>query len=173
MKKPNIAIILLATCLAATLAAPARAQDAEDEDQTNVDDVRAAINELKQKKVVDVLDLTADAEEDFLDVYNRWEEVRWRYRERRQSLMEELRTAMVDQSDARPLPEILDDVDAVDAESRGSEERLRGEFRFLLSPEQYARLLLFEHQFNRNLRRLVQERQLQAPPAHEVSPTNP
>jgi hypothetical protein len=150
--------------------APACAQEAEDEDQTNVDDVRAAINELKQKKVVDVLELSDDAEEDFLDVYNRWEEVRWRYRERRQALMEELRTAMVNQSGVRSLSEILDDVDAVDAESRGSEERLRAEFRFLLSPEQYAKLLLFEHQFNRNLRRLVQERQLQVPPAHEASP---
>jgi hypothetical protein len=86
--------------------------------------------------------------------------------------MEELRGALPAKDTGRPLPEVLDDVDAVDAESRGTEDRLRTEFRTLLSEEQYAKLLLFEYSFNRNLRRLVQERQLQTPPL-EAAPTGP
>ncbi|HUV86338.1 MAG TPA: hypothetical protein VMX79_04430 [bacterium] len=152
-----------AVCLTAILlGAASYAQQPPEDTPPEREAVRAAINEIKQKNVVDVLELEDGEEETFLGVYNRWEEVRWRYRERRGALMEELRLAIAG-SDARPVAEILDDVDAVDAESRGSEDRLRAEFRSLLSDDQYARLLLFEHNFNRTLRRFVQEQQRQPP----------
>jgi hypothetical protein len=154
---------LTTACFTAViLAAASYAQRPPEENPPEREAVRAAINELKQKNVVDVLELEDGTEETFLGVYNRWEEVRWRYGDRRDALIEELRLVMAG-SDGRPLPEILDDVDDVDAESRGSEDRLRSEFRSLLSEEQYAKLLLFEHNFNRTLRRLVQEQQRQAP----------
>lgn len=171
MKRNVTALILSAFMGTALSGVPACAQE-QSEDSPDRDAVRDAINEIKQKKVVDVLELADDEEQTFLDVYNRWEEVRWTYRERRDVLMEELRAAFTGTEDGRPLPDVLDDVDAVDAESRGSEDRLRDEFRMLLSEEQYAKLLLFEYSFNRNLRRLVQERQLEAPP-HEAAPAEP
>ena len=154
---------LTTACLTAViLAAASYAQQPPEGNPPEREAVRAAINELKQKNVVDILELEDGTEETFLGVYNRWVEVRWRYSDRRDGLIEELRLVMAG-SDGRPLPEILDDVDGVDAESRGSEDRLRSEFRSLLSEEQYAKLLLFEHNFNRTLRRLVQEQQRQAP----------
>jgi hypothetical protein len=166
--KIHVTKSLTAAVLATALLAPAaRGQQPPEEAPPDREAVRAAINEIKQKKVVDVLELEDGVEEAFLGVYNRWEEVRWRYRERRDALMEELRGALAG-SAGRPLAEILDDVDAVDAESRGSEDRLRAEFRSFLSEEQYAKLLLFEHNFNRTLRRLVQEQQRQAPPGPPV-----
>jgi len=167
--KRDLSAIVFTLILSASLAAGPTGAQQTPEDQTEREAVRDAINELKQEKVVDVLELGDDEEQNFLDVYNRWEEVRWTYRERRDALMEELRSALVETDDLRPLPEVLDDVDAVDAESRGSEDRLRDEFRMILSEEQYAKLLLFEYSFNRNLRRLVQERQLEAPP-HKAAP---
>jgi hypothetical protein len=170
--KRNITAIILTAFLATALSPPLACAQEQSEDSSDRDAVRDAINEIKQKKVVDVLELADDEEQTFLDVYNRWEEVRWTYRERRDVLMEELRAAFTATDDSRPLPDVLDDVDAVDAESRGSEDRLRNEFRTLLSEEQYAKLLLFEDSFNRNLRRLVQERQLEAPP-HEAVPAEP
>jgi hypothetical protein len=161
--------VFATACLAAVfLAAASYAQQPPEDAPPEREAVRAAINEIKQKKVVDVLELEDGEEETFLGVYNRWEEVRWRYRERRDALMEEVRLVIAG-IDGRPLPEILDDVDAVDAESRGSEDRLRSEFRSLLSEEQYAKLLLFEHNFNRTLRRLVQEQQRLAPPGAATS----
>ncbi len=126
--------------------------------------IRDAISAIKQKKVVDVLELADTEKVNFLDLYDRWDEVRWQYRERRRVLMEELAGAMRG-AGSRPLGAVLDDVDAVDAESRTSEDRLRVEFRSLLSDEQYAKLLLFEQNFNRNLRRFIQEQQRWAPPA--------
>jgi hypothetical protein len=168
----NITAIILSACMATALSPALVCAEEPSEDESERDAVRDAINEIKQKKVVDVLELADDEEQTFLDVYNRWEEIRWTYRERRDVLMEELRAAFAGTDDGRPLPEVLDDVDAVDAESRGSEDRLRNEFRILLSEEQYAKLLLFEYSFNRNLRRLVQERQLEAPP-HEAAPAEP
>lgn len=170
--KRNLTTIFLSAFLAAALSPTSACAQQPAEEPPDRDAVRDAINELKQKKVVDVLELADDEEQTFLDVYNRWEEVRWTYRERRDVLMEELRAAFTGTDAGRPLPEVLDDVDAVDAESRGSEGRLRNEFRILLSEEQYAKLLLFEYSFNRNLRRLVQERQLEAPP-HEAVPAEP
>ncbi len=166
--KIHVTKSLSAAVLATVILAPAaRGQQPPEEAPPDREAVRAAINEIKQKKVVDVLELEDGVEEAFLGVYNRWEEVRWRYRERRDALMEELRSALAG-SEGRPLAEILDDVDAVDAESRGSEDRLRAEFRSFLSEEQYAKLLLFEHNFNRTLRRLVQEQQRQAPPGPAI-----
>jgi len=170
--KREFANIVLSAFLAAALSPASACAQQPPEDSSDRDAVRDAINEIKQKKVVDVLELADAEEQTFLDVYNRWEEVRWSYRERRDALMEELRAALGETAPGRPLPEVLDDVDAVDAESRGSEDRLRNEFRMLLSEEQYAKLLLFEYSFNRNLRRLVQERQLEAPP-HEAVPAEP
>jgi len=170
--KRDLAAIVVSAFLGAALSSTSACAQQPPEDSPDREAVRDAINEIKQKKVVDVLELADDEEQTFLDVYNRWEEVRWSYRERRDTLMEELRAALIGTAAGRPLPEVLDDVDAVDAESRGSEDRLRTEFRMLLSEEQYAKLLLFEHSFNRNLRRLVQERQLQAPP-HEAAPVGP
>jgi hypothetical protein len=164
MKSALTVVLTPALFTAALWAAASHAEEPPEWVPPDVEAVRAAINELKQKKVVDVLELEDGEEQTFLGVYNRWEEVRWRYRERRDALMEELRLAVVGDGAGPPLGEILDDVDAVDAESRGSEERLRAEFRALLSDEQYAKLLLFEHNFNRKLRRLVQEQQRQAPP---------
>jgi len=164
MKRTLTAALTPAFLTAALWAAASRAEEPPERVPPDVEAVRAAINEIKQKNVVDVLDLENGEEQTFLGVYNRWEEVRWRYRERRDALMEELRSALTGGGAGRPPGEILDDVDAVDAESRGSEERLRAEFRALLSDEQCAKLLLFEHNFNRKLRRLVQEQQRQAPP---------
>ena len=167
--KTIVTDVFATACLTAVfLAAAAYAQQPPEDAPPEREAVRAAINEIKQKKVVDVLELEDGEEETFLGVYNRWEEVRWRYRERRDALMEEVRLEMAG-LDGRPLPEILDDVDAVDAESRGSEDRLRSEFRSLLSEEQYAKLLLFEHNFNRTLRRMVQEQQRLAPPGPATS----
>lgn len=166
--------ILLLLAFGAAVVAGGSLAGAEGPSPENVDleAVRAAVNELKQKKVVDLLALEDGDEEAFLGVYNRWEEIRWAYRERRNLLLEELRAALTEAPDSRPLAEILDDVDAVDAESRGSEDRLRKEFRQLLSEEQYAKLLLFEYSFNLRLRRLVQEQQREAP-AHAVEPAHP
>jgi len=163
--KKNVTRLHTTIFFVAVLAATSSYADQPPENEpADRDAVRAAINEIKQKKVVDVLELEEEAEEAFLGVYNRWEEVRWRYRERRVALMEELHLALTGGGTGRAASEILDDVDTVDAESRGSEERLRAEFRSLLSEEQYAKLLLFEHNFNLKLRRLVQERQRQAEP---------
>jgi len=164
MKRIPSATLAAVFVTAALWPAASRGQEPPEWVPPDVEAVRAAINEIKQKKVVDVLELEGGEEQTFLGVYNRWEEVRWRYRERRDALMEELRLALAGGGAGRMLGEILDDVDAVDAESRGSEERLRAEFRTLLSDDQYAKLLLFEHNFNRKLRRLVQEQQRQAPP---------
>ncbi|NIT37404.1 MAG: hypothetical protein GTN49_13060 [candidate division Zixibacteria bacterium] len=161
----NATRLLTTTFLMAALGAGSSyADQPPGNEPSDRDAVRAAINEIKQKKVVDVLELEEEAEETFLGVYNRWEEVRWRYRERRAALMEELHLALTGRGTGRAVPEILDDIDDVDAENRGSEERLRAEFRSLLSDEQYAKLLLFEHNFNLKLRRLVQERQRKAGP---------
>lgn len=162
MKRNTTRILATVFFTAALSATSPQADQPPENEPSDRDAVRAAINEIKQKKVVDVLELEEEAEEAFLGVYNRWEEVRWRYRERRAALMEELRLALTGRGTGRAVSEILDDVDDVDAESRGSEERLRAEFRSLLSEEQYAKLLLFEHNFNLKLRRLVQERQRQA-----------
>ena len=137
------------------------------------EEVRATINEIKQNKLVTILELPADDEQAFLTMYTHWEEVRWEFRKRRADLMEELSAKMADVGEGRELVAILDDLDLTDRDARASEERLRIQFRSILSLEQYATLLLFEDNFNRNLRRLVQDRQrLDATEATE-SPAGP
>jgi len=137
------------------------------------EEVRATINEIKQNKLVTILELPADDEQAFVTMYTHWEEVRWEFRKRRASLMEELSAKMAEVGEGRELVAILDDIDTTDRDARASEERLRIQFRSILSMDQYAKLLLFEDNFNRNLRRLVQDRQrLEATEAAE-SPAVP
>ncbi len=149
-------IFWLAVTSSFALGLLARAEEAPPEQQ---EQVRAAINAIKQNKIVAILELPADEEETFLVLYNEWEEVRWAHTQRRDVLLDELRTKMADLRAGRELMAILDDLDNADADSRTAEENLRADFRDVLSDEQYAKLLLFEDDFNRNLRRLVQEKQ--------------
>ena len=132
---------------------------ADDAPPGQEEQVRAAINAIKQNKIVSILELPADEEETFLALYNQWEEVRWEHQQQREVLMDELKTKMADLRAGRALAIILDDLDGADADSRAAEAKLRADFRGVLSDEQYAKLLLFEDNFNRNLRRLVQEKQ--------------
>jgi hypothetical protein len=143
------------------------------------EEVRAAINEIKENKLADVLDLPTDETVEFMELYTQWEEVRWSYKERRSALLAELQSILTGDADrARSLKGVLDDVDTTDAEARASEEDLRKEFRALLNDEQYGKLLLFENNFNKSLRRLIQEQNMAnfgtdapAPAEMETSPS--
>ena len=159
----------LALALAMGALPAARAQTPTPEAEA----LRQAINEIKEEKLAAVLALPADENAAFIEMYNQWEETRWSYRERRGALLEELQLGLINPPGAggRSLAAILDNLDACDAESRQAEDRLRVEFRRVLSDEQYAKLLLFENNFAKNLRRLVQDQQKDAgAPAYKGQP---
>lgn len=120
--------------------------------------VRDALNQLKQNQLITVLELPDDDEATFLALYNHWDEVRWEFKRQRDELITELR-AKVLRGEGRDLNAILADIDATDAASREKEAELRAQFRQILTDIQYAKLLIFEDSFSKNLRRLVQERQ--------------
>jgi len=154
-------ITLAATAFAAVAAA---APAGDGKAAADADEVRAALNQLKEDKLEDLLALPQDDNDAFVTLYNQLEETRWRYHERRAALLDELQTTLLAAPAAgvsigRPLKEILDDVDATDREAATAEADLRAEFRAVLADERYAKVLLFEYNFSKNLRKLVQERQ--------------
>lgn len=157
MRSGRWLISILIVCGAILAAVPAfgRGKNAAAEE------VRAAINEIKEDKLADVLNLPSDDTGGFMELYTQWEEVRWSYKERRAALLAELQAGLTGDLDrSRSVKAILDDIDTTDAEARASEEDLREEFRTLLNDEQYGKLLLFEFNFNKNLRRLIQQQNL-------------
>jgi len=163
MNKHTLAHIILIAAFGGVARVPA---DDEEEQQ---EQVRAALNEIKQNKLVTVLELPDDEEATFLTLYTHWEDVRWELKRRRDELMAELRMNVL-RREGRELSAILSDIDEADAAARTKEAELRAEFRRILSDEQYAKLLIFEDSFNRNLRRLVQERGRPAGAAAESEP---
>ena len=168
-------IVLAAVVWGATLAAvPALARGKN----AAAEEVRAAINEIKEDKLADVLALPSDESVEFMELYTQWEEVRWSYKERRAALLAELQAGMTGDLDrSRSMKTILDDIDTTDAEARASEGDLRKEFRALLNDEQYGKLLLFENNFNKSLRRLLQQNmgnfaaEAPAPASSETAPS--
>ncbi len=119
---------------------------------------RRLIEMIKIWKMTEALDLSEDQAAKLFPKLSQLEASRREFQRRQRLLRDEL----ADLLKQRPLRDQdvrtrLDELDRTEADFKGRELAIRGEFRLILSLEQQARLALFEERFETEMRRTIQD----------------
>ncbi len=119
---------------------------------------RRLIETIKIWKMTEALDLSEDQAAKLFPKLSQLEASRREFHRRQRLLRDELAELLKQ----RPLRDQdvktrLDELDRTEADFKGRELVIRGEFRSILSLEQQARLALFEERFETEMRRTIQD----------------
>lgn len=137
------------------------AETEDDKDSSKYDALRQAqvheaLNAVKENQLLDILLLTEDEEEEFLDAYRELEGIRLEHRKDRIEILGELQKDL-SRADVAAVSKLLDDLEGNDEAAETDAKNLRARMRALLQDEQYAKFVLFEANFEKKLLRLVME----------------
>ena len=122
------------------------------------DKIRENIETLRMWKLLEALDLTSEQSTQFLPVLKEFQEAKQRFGEGRERLFGELESTLDSENpDHRKLQESLAGLDSARTAFHQDIEHFFAESRKMLSPEQLARLYLFEERFEKKLRESIQE----------------
>lgn len=120
-------------------------------------ELQEKLNVVKTIEVTDALELTEEDEAEFVELYEELEQVRWDNHLRQMVMLQELRKELADGNDTG-VTSILDEIERDGAETNFREIKLRTRIRCLISDEEYAKLMMFETNFNRKVRDLIMQR---------------
>lgn len=120
------------------------------------DELQEMLNVVKTTEVTDALDLSEENEAIFVDLYAELEKVRWNNHLRQMMLLQELRKELAD-SNKVGITSILDQIENEGAETYIEEVKLRTRIRTIIGETEYAKLMLFETNFNRKIRDMLLE----------------
>ena len=161
----NIALIAVFTVLFPVLSSateydfPQAQENAELQEKLNV---------VKTIEVTDALELTPEEESKFVGLYAELEQVRWNNHLRQMLMLQELRKELSDGS-SEGITGILDEIERDGAETNFKEVRLRTRIRCTIGDEEYAKLMLFETNFNRKVRDILMQRNIPAEAATDAA----
>jgi Spy/CpxP family protein refolding chaperone len=120
--------------------------------------VRQKLEALRIWRLTEELNLTEDQSAQFFPKLRKMREVREAHHENRRAVLADLAEALrSDSSDAKRLRQLMDSLAALDDNLRTAEQKSRQELNELLSVEQQARLILFQADFDRQTRRMIQQ----------------
>jgi hypothetical protein len=131
-------------------------------------ELQEKLNVVKTIEVTDALDLTAEEEDEFVGLYGELEQVRWDNHLRQMIMLQELRKELADDN-APGVTGILDEIERDGAETYFSEVKLRTRIRYLIGDEEYAKLMMFETNFNRKVRDIIMQGKVPVKAATGVS----
>ncbi len=150
----NIAIIAIFTVL---FPYSAYGTDFDSPQAQDKAELQEKLNVVKTIEVTDALDLTEEVEAEFVELYAELEQVRWDNHLRQMIMLQELRKELADGNDIG-VTGILDEIERDGAETSFKEIKYRTRIRCLIGDEEYAKLMLFETNFNRKVRDLIMKR---------------
>jgi len=125
------------------------------------------LNAVKPIEVTDALELTAEEESEFVELYEELDQVRWDNHLSQMLMLQELRKELADGNNDG-INHILDEIEQDGAETHFKEERLRTRIRCTIGDEEYAKLMLFETNFNRKVRDILMKRNVSVEAATEA-----
>lgn len=119
---------------------------------------RRVIETIKIWKMTEALNLDEDQAAKLFPKLAQLEASRREFHKRQRLLRDEL-TELLKQRPLRDeeIKARLDQLDRAEVDFRGHEQTIRGGLRSILSPEQQARLALFEDRFETEMRRVIQD----------------
>jgi hypothetical protein len=151
-------ILIISTMLvAATVVA-----DTDDEDAFTAkeayrqEQVHDALNTVKENQLLNILYLTPEEEDEFLDIYRKLEDMRLEYRKEKIEIIGRLQENLA-VGDIAAVAGMLDSLEAKDDAGANDSKNLRSEMRTLLQDEQYGKFIVFEANFEKKLMRLVMD----------------
>jgi Spy/CpxP family protein refolding chaperone len=118
--------------------------------------VHDVLNTVKEDQLLDILFLTPEEEDQFLDIYRELEDMRLEYRKEKIGLISRLQKDLA-AGDIAAVADLLDTLEANADEATTDVKNLRADMRGLLADEQYAKFVVFEANFEKKLMRLVME----------------
>jgi len=118
--------------------------------------VHDALNTVKENQLLNILYLTPEEEDDFLDIYRKLEDLRLKYRKEKIEIIGRLQEDLA-VGDIAAVAGTLDTLEENDDEGANDAKNLRSEMRALLRDEQYGKFVVFEVNFEKKLMRLVMD----------------
>ena len=118
---------------------------------------RQQLEALRVWQLTPELNLTEDQSAQFVPKLKLMRELKQTYREQRNAVLKDLGAALRDSVAGRAtLRSLIDSLDALEDGNRASELRLRNELRGILTIEQQARFHVFQANFDRQTRQMIQ-----------------
>lgn len=116
--------------------------------------VHDALNTVKENQLLNILYLTPEEEDEFLDIYRKLEDMRLKYRKEKIEIIGGLQEDLA-VGDIAAVAGMLNNLEANDDAGANDVKNLRSEMRSLLQDEQYGKFVVFEANFEKKLMRLV------------------
>ncbi len=176
MVRPLIATLVL---LAVVLAAPVRAQETPEPSPDNRDEALQRIEMLRLFRLTEVLELNEDEAARVFPVIRRYDRSYQDLQEKREQFMHELQLQLASGApDRAALSRLVDEVLTQEREAMRVRNEEFKELKKILTPEQYAKYLIFDARFREDLNRLLDDirrhrQQRRHPGAASPTPVSP
>lgn len=115
------------------------------------------LQQLKKLRLMEVLKLNEEESIRFFTRYNKFEEELRDLERERNGIIDDLETQLKEGEKVESLEKGFDDLLAMGQKMADARVRFYKEIRGMLTPEQVAKLIVFERNFNRDLRDIIQD----------------
>jgi hypothetical protein len=115
------------------------------------------VEQFKKLRMIEALKLDDDTSIRFFTKYNKHEEVMRGINEQRNDLIDQLQDMRKSDSDAAGMEKIFTDLTTLDTKQTEERVRFLDDLKTVLSTKQIADLIIFERNFARNVRQVMQE----------------
>jgi Spy/CpxP family protein refolding chaperone len=128
------------------------------------DDPREIIEKVRMYRLTQELDLTTEQAVKFFPKLNEIRKSEQKFFEERLEIIKELRELLKDSSADKELTTVIDRFKTIQDERQRVQGKTMDEIREILSPQQQARFLIFQEEFEREIREVIKEVRGHRPP---------
>ncbi len=125
------------------------------------------VEQLKKIRLVESLDMKEEQSVRFFSRMNDHENAKKKIMQEKMDLLDKLDKLVRNEGDAKEMEPLFSQVQAMDAKLVSEKEKFFTDLSDLLSPTQRAQYLLFERQFERELREAMRDLRRNRPPDRE------
>ena len=115
------------------------------------------VEQFKKLRMIEALKLDDDTSIRFFAKYSKHEDAVRDINKERDDLIDQLQDMRKSDADGAKMEKIFDDLTALDTKQAEERQRFLGDIKTVLTTRQIADLIIFERNFARNVRQLMQE----------------
>ena len=131
------------------------------------DDPREIIEKVRMYRLTQELDLTTDQAVKFFPKLNEIRKAEQKFFEERMEIIKELKELLKNNASDKELVKTIDRLKASQDEKQKAQAKIMDEMRDILSPQQQARFLVFQEEFEREIREVIKEVREHRPAPHK------
>jgi len=125
--------------------------------ENRADDPRAIIEKIRIYRLTKELDLTTEQAIEFFPKLNELQKIDKDFRARQKEILDDLKAMIRDDAEQKEIVESLSRYETIFKEKMERQLSKMGEIRKLLTPVQQARYLIFQDEFEREIRNMIKE----------------